>query len=323
MKGDRTLRGFIDEFMDVQLVVEEFGGFPAFADKLVGEDVVRSEDKLLVYASRVSVEKLPPRTARFQPAPFLWFLICDATGRTDGFVVDIETALEALGRAHNQDRELLSVPAYVARDPEAAAVRAGAERHLTMRVVELDQPSSTAALKTGIRFELAGENLLPLYSFTIGGLTSLLTIAVPLLGNLPFARQPSFAEELDELVEELDVEIDKKEQGRRSASPTEPSLSTVQLPAVSLDTFGEAELDDLDDRIAHVLRMRSGMLSGEAPTLKEVGEELGISRERVRQLERYGLALIRAIREAQRHLRPPPRGRRYRYPWTFLKRQPR
>jgi hypothetical protein len=32
-----------------------------------------------------------------------------------------------------------------------------------------------------------------------------------------------------------------------------------QLPQPELDSFGEGELTDLDDRTAHVLRMRSGM----------------------------------------------------------------
>jgi len=76
------------------------------------------------------------------------------------------------------------------------------------------------------------------------------------------------------------------------------------LPPVTLDTFGEAELDDLDARIAHILRMRSGMM-GEPATLKEVGEELGVRRERVRQIQNQGLMLIRQIREMQRH-RPLP-----------------
>jgi DNA-directed RNA polymerase sigma subunit (sigma70/sigma32) len=79
-----------------------------------------------------------------------------------------------------------------------------------------------------------------------------------------------------------------------------------QLPKVALDGFGEGELADLDDRTAHVLRMRSGMWDGERHTLREVGEELGIRRERVRQVQNQGLALIRHLREAQRHRRAAP-----------------
>ncbi|HEX3041252.1 MAG TPA: sigma factor-like helix-turn-helix DNA-binding protein [Solirubrobacterales bacterium] len=97
-------------------------------------------------------------------------------------------------------------------------------------------------------------------------------------------------------------------------------MSLPKLPPVTLDTFGESELDDLDDRIAHVLRLRSGMM-GEPATLKEVGEELGVGRERIRQLENEGLTLIRNLREVQRHERLQPTRRRGRgYVWNRLRR---
>lgn len=80
-----------------------------------------------------------------------------------------------------------------------------------------------------------------------------------------------------------------------------------QLPWPGLDSFGEGELVDLDDRTAHVLRMRSGMWDGERHTLREIGNELGIDQERVRQIQHQGLNLIRQVREVQRHLRREPR----------------
>jgi hypothetical protein len=91
--------------------------------------------------------------------------------------------------------------------------------------------------------------------------------------------------------------------------------SEVQLPFPSLDSFGEGELVDLDDRTAHILRMRSGMWDGERHTFREIGEELGITQERVRQLQNQGLNLIRQVREVQRHLRCEPRIRAL-YRWT-------
>ena len=68
------------------------------------------------------------------------------------------------------------------------------------------------------------------------------------------------------------------------------------LPPVTLETFGEPELDVLDDRIAHILRMRSGIM-GQPATLRYIGDELGVSPERIRQLENEGLMLIRKLRE--------------------------
>ncbi len=44
-------------------------------------------------------------------------------------------------------------------------------------------------------------------------------------------------------------------------------------------------LDDMDARQSTILRMRFGLDDGEPCTLKEIGESLGLTRERVRQIE--------------------------------------
>jgi DNA-directed RNA polymerase sigma subunit (sigma70/sigma32) len=88
-------------------------------------------------------------------------------------------------------------------------------------------------------------------------------------------------------------------------------LGELRVP--TLYTFGESELLDLDDRTAHVMRMRSGMWDGQLYGLHEVGEELGVSTERVRQIQSAGLYLIRQVREAQRHMQDEPTMRQYRF----------
>jgi RNA polymerase primary sigma factor len=60
-------------------------------------------------------------------------------------------------------------------------------------------------------------------------------------------------------------------------------------------------IDDLDERAARIIRMRFGLGGAEPMTLKEIGAVLGLTRERVRQIEAETLAgLAMAIDGAPR-----------------------
>ena len=52
------------------------------------------------------------------------------------------------------------------------------------------------------------------------------------------------------------------------------------------------QLETMDQREATVLRMRFGLEDHEPRTLKEIGETLGLTRERVRQIETEALAKL-------------------------------
>jgi len=52
-------------------------------------------------------------------------------------------------------------------------------------------------------------------------------------------------------------------------------------------------LEDIDERAAKILKLRYG-LEGEDPmTLKEIGQRIGLTRERVRQIEHEALSRLK------------------------------
>jgi RNA polymerase primary sigma factor len=70
-----------------------------------------------------------------------------------------------------------------------------------------------------------------------------------------------------------------------------PAEAAVQL--VLQDEIGRV-LGNLSDREQTVLKLRFGLEEGRPHTLEEIGDELGISRERVRQIEKEALAKLRS-----------------------------
>jgi RNA polymerase primary sigma factor len=62
----------------------------------------------------------------------------------------------------------------------------------------------------------------------------------------------------------------------------------------------EEMLTDLKPREVRVLRLRCGMQDGRNYTLREVGEKLGVTRERIRQIERKALRKLRHPRHSRK-----------------------
>ncbi len=65
----------------------------------------------------------------------------------------------------------------------------------------------------------------------------------------------------------------------------------------------ESMLDQLPPREARILQLRYGLIDGEILTLNEVGRKMGVTRERVRQIEAQALSRLRS-KGIYRELRP-------------------
>ncbi|MCI0714151.1 MAG: sigma-70 family RNA polymerase sigma factor [Chloroflexi bacterium] len=74
-----------------------------------------------------------------------------------------------------------------------------------------------------------------------------------------------------------------------TSSPAPDELTMANLLREQLDMA----LERLPDREAHILRLRYGLLDGESHTLEQVGRQIGVTRERVRQLEAQALNRLR------------------------------
>jgi RNA polymerase primary sigma factor len=106
--------------------------------------------------------------------------------------------------------------------------------------------------------------------------------------------------ELPRAVTSLDRPVDEEgdtELGDLIAAEPEEPLADLE---VSLRAeLLERALEELPERDARVIRLRFGLGGNEPRTLEQVGRELGLTRERVRQIERRALERLANAREAQ------------------------
>ena len=73
-----------------------------------------------------------------------------------------------------------------------------------------------------------------------------------------------------------------------------------QVEALDLESKIVALLDSLGEREREILQMRFGLGLDSQRTLEEVGAELGVTRERIRQIEARTLARLRSPLMAER-----------------------
>ncbi|HEY3482062.1 MAG TPA: sigma-70 family RNA polymerase sigma factor [Streptomyces sp.] len=78
------------------------------------------------------------------------------------------------------------------------------------------------------------------------------------------------------------------------AAPSPEDSVLVMLRREELDGL----IDRLDDRTASIIRSRYGIVDGRERTLTEVGKQHGLTRERIRQIEKHALADLKRMARA-------------------------
>ncbi len=86
--------------------------------------------------------------------------------------------------------------------------------------------------------------------------------------------------------------------------PDENVTSPVEQASQTLLSEGvEDALDKLSERESLIVKMRMGLVDGREHTLEEVGQHLGVTRERVRQIENRAIRKLRYLESRSQSLR--------------------
>lgn len=104
----------------------------------------------------------------------------------------------------------------------------------------------------------------------------------------------------------IDDYVDRDEECRFAALVADPNAVSQEEKIYSqeVNSLVNVALGRLDARELHIIRNRFGLLGGKEQTLEEIGKNLNLSRERVRQLEREAKDKLRASLGPHRaHLR--------------------
>jgi RNA polymerase primary sigma factor len=133
---------------------------------------------------------------------------------------------------------------------------------------------------------------------------------------MELGREPTLEEIADEASLPLEQALEVRAAARASASLDQPVgeqddavfgdfvAGTDPLPEERVETAMRSQaltiaLRALPDRERHVLVLRYGLVDEDPKTLEEIGRRLGLTRERVRQIELESLRRLASLREMQ------------------------
>jgi len=102
---------------------------------------------------------------------------------------------------------------------------------------------------------------------------------------IKFAQTPISLE--TPIGEEEDSHLGDFVEDREAVSPSDAALLTMLRSEV------DAVLDSLAPSERRVLKLRFGLIDGQERTLEEIGMRLGVTRERIRQIEARALRKLR------------------------------
>ena len=86
----------------------------------------------------------------------------------------------------------------------------------------------------------------------------------------------------------IDDYVDRDDECRLATLLADPNSESQEekIYEKEVGAIVHRALNRLDERELHIIRNRFGLLGGQEMTLEEIGKNLNLSRERVRQLER-------------------------------------